>query len=396
MSFQAATTAASNAQDQTVITVKSESVPKSKPNGVSNTIKQIRNRKSVISQQRPSILRKSIVNPVSTLAHKGSRDSGSRVAKVDLTKKKLESSSKGSENVVPLNNGRLITTKITESKLESTNKIDSKTRVIQETNLNESSHKKIPSTNAIPLTIPIFNKTLESKSSEMYVQKDEILEKDIMTVSFHSEENFQSICINANNNVKENLPITINDTTQAVLNSMPNAVSQQSNLPPNQYALPSSTNEKVAQKNYVVSDSQTAENIIISVNPGETVKLNLNIAFENSSSSTNESHLKQPPTPLGTKSELGAPGRHFLEIRSPSTRTYSGETPTIFTKSWQTDFTNENINEELDDLKLALCRCECCLSPDKVLTARTTPVYVDNNNYFILLPSVNNNEKINR
>ncbi|XP_073946686.1 uncharacterized protein isoform X1 [Choristoneura fumiferana] len=389
----ATTTAASNAQDQTVIKVKSDSVAKTKPNGVANTIKQIPKRKSIVSQQRPSILRKSIVNPVSALAHKGSRDS--RVAKVDLTKKKLDSSSKGSENVVPLSNGSLITTKITESKLESTNKIDSRTRVIQVTDLNESSDKKIPFTNTIPLAIPIFNNTLENKPAEISQQKDEVLEQDIMSVSFHSEENFQSICINANNNAKENLPITINDTTQAILNSIPNAVSQHSNFGTNQCALPSSTNDKGAQKNYVVSDSQTAENIIISVSPGETVKVKINVAFENSSCSTNESHLNQPSTSLATKSELEAPGRHFLEIRSPSTRTYGGETPTIFTKSWQTAFTTENTEEEINDVKLAVCRCNCCLSPDKVLTARTTPVYVDNNNYFILLPSVNNNEKIN-
>ncbi|XP_063372498.1 uncharacterized protein LOC134660653 [Cydia amplana] len=144
-----------------------------------------------------------------------------------------------------------------------------------------------------------------------------------------------------------------------------------------------------SQKNSLIFGSQTGDNsFTIYVKQSDVRNLKLNIEVKNVSGSiieANHNHYVKSTTSVVNTRESDF--QDSSKIRS-ETKTYQ-EALTL-TEPWRAELSHDQLQPKGNGQE-GVCQCNCCSCSR---TEGAAPIYVDNNNYFILLPLEDINKQL--
>ncbi|XP_061709522.1 uncharacterized protein LOC133519530 [Cydia pomonella] len=353
-------------EDGTAERNKSESAKIAKPIGRINN-KQAQKKSSSLPQPNTNILRKNTNNVTTPIKRK------INTSKIDAMNKKVESSSLQSTKTNPI-------TKIIESK--SKEDIAGVIAIIKNNRENTDSAEAYDLLKNIDTTGGPYNMSTDYKTTQlltvdsMLIEKNSMLKSEYtMPVKIHSKVNLLSNSV-PDQNVKL-VPQLLSDPPlrESPLTDYSKETDRTQIKTAELTEVP-----KGSQKNTLIFGSQTGDNnFTIYVKQSDVTNLKLNIELKNvSSSMLEEKHYYVK----STTSVVNTPESDFQESSKTRTEAKSyREAPTL-TEPWHPQLSYEQLQLKANDQE-GDCRCNCCSCSR---TEGAAPIYVDNNNYFILLP----------
>ncbi|XP_063634109.1 uncharacterized protein LOC134804796 [Cydia splendana] len=367
-------------KDATTEKNKSDTAKIAKPIGRINN-KQAQKKNSLLPQPNPNILRKNTNNVTPPVKRKNN------ISKIDAINKKVESSSLQSTKTNPI-------TKTMESK--------SKRDIAGAITIFENNRENTDSPEAYDLLKNIYRGGGPyNRSTKQLLAVDSVLiQKNILLQISQEKYPPESRC-------------TMPEKTKSKINLLSNSVpDQDAKLVPELLSSPplrespltdySKDSDRTqlkrtkltevpngSQKNILIFGNQTGDNnFTIYVKQSDVRNLNLNIEVKNVSDSMIEAshnHCEKPTT-----SVVKTPESDFQDCsKNRAEAKIYHETPTL-TEPCRAPLSYVPLQPKANGQE-GVCRCNCCSWSG---TEGAAPIYVDNNNYFILVPSEDINKQL--